>query len=57
MQLTIRLRRQFTEVNPDKGTKTVEKLNEEDYAGMFTEVNPDKGTKTIIISIYLNPFI
>ncbi len=46
MQLTIRLRRQFTEVNPDKGTKTVEKLNEEDYAGMFTEVNPDKGTKT-----------
>ena len=53
MQLTIRLRRQFTEVNPDKGTKTVEKLNEEDYAGMFTEVNPDKGTKTIHKDLFM----
>ena len=38
----------FTEVNPDKGTKTIRWLNGKyRFMALFTEVNPDKGTKTM----------
>ena len=36
----------FTEVNPDKGTKTLNILILYLNLTVFTEVNPDKGTKT-----------
>ena len=36
----------FTEVNPDKGTKTLQRVQEQEHFFLFTEVNPDKGTKT-----------
>ena len=38
----------FTEVNPDKGTETITRVEHvylKDIIG-FTEVNPDKGTET-----------
>ena len=43
--------KQFTEANPDKGTKTkIAVLSEPVYFDWFTEANPDKGTKTGIKS-------
>ena len=47
----------FTEVNPDKGTKTIRWLNGKyRFMALFTEVNPDKGTKTVLdVSLVSSP--
>ena len=42
----------FTEVNPDKGTKTKMWSTDEQIAIEFTEVNPDKGTKTLLSFLF-----
>ena len=40
---------EFTETNPDKGTKTMTARLAYCITSLFTETNPDKGTKTRII--------
>ena len=43
---------QFTEANPDKGTKTMYPITYKlQGSTQFTEANPDKGTKTFTIHI------
>ena len=49
MMIAMVLIKQFTEVNPDKGTETCkfQEFGKNINFRPFTEVNPDKGTETI----------